>query len=148
MMNLTRNDWQFDQGGCRRWRFRYRLVLVSGESDPLQPFREVQQFGVPPYLQVPGAAPVLPDLDRLEIDFDGGPVISFKVAADGQRLVLRLWNVLDRPVAGSVRLPAGFGSAERCDALERAQDELPVARGRAAFTARPRGILTIALRRK
>jgi hypothetical protein len=144
LMNLTRNDWQLGQGGQCRWTFRYRLIFADGPYDPLRPFLEAQRFGVPPYLWVPGEAPTLPGLARLEIEFEGGPVTAFKVAEDGERLVLRLWNVLDRPVRGSVRLPRGFGRAERCDALERAQEALPVERGRAGFTAAARGILTIA----
>jgi len=144
MMNLTRNDWQLGQGGLRRWTFHYRLVLTAGVYDPLRPIREAQHFGIPPYLQVPGTAAALPALGNLDVRFAGGPVLALKVAEDGERLILRLWNVLDRPVAGSARLPDGFGRAERCDALERPRQELPVERGRAAFAADPRGILTIA----
>ena len=144
MMNLTRNDWQFWQGGQRRWTFRYRLVLVRDAYDPLQPVDEAQHFGVPPYLQVPGEPAALAELARLEIDFASGPVLAFKVGEDGQRMILRLWNVLDRPVAGSVRLPKGYVRAERCDALERRQSDLDLAGDRVAFTVPVCGILTIA----
>jgi len=148
LINLTRNDWQFGQGGQRRWTFRYRLVLAPGRCDPLRPIREAQRFCTPPYLQVPGQKPTVPSLEDLEISFPGGPVTAFKLAEDGRRLVLRLWNLLDRPVVGSVNLPRGFSRAEICDALERRRKELPVKRRRTIFTAGKRAILTIAFRRK
>ena len=144
MMNLTRNDWQFNQGGQRRWRFRYRLVL-SGAYDPLQPIREAQQFGVPPYLQVPGGKPTVASLGTLDVDFGGGPVTTLKVAEDGARLILRLWNTLDRPISGSVKLPDGFVAAEVCDALERSQHKLAIRERRANFTAASQSIVTLGL---
>jgi hypothetical protein len=148
MMNLTRNDRQFGQGGERRWRFRYRLILTGGQVDPLRPLSEAQRFGVPPYLCAPGTAPWLPEFAALDVAFDGGPVTALKVGEDGQRLILRLWNVRDRPVKGMLRLPAGFVRAQRCDALERPLDDLPVTRGRVAFAAQAYSLLTIALCRK
>jgi hypothetical protein len=144
MMNLTRNDWQFGQGGERCWTFRYRLVFAAG-YDPLQAVREAQRFCVPPYLLVPGVEPTLPGLGDLDLQFAGGPAVALKVAEDGERLILRLWNVLDRPVNGTVRLPAGFARGERCDALERQVGSLDVEQRRAAFTVGARGIGTIAL---
>ncbi|MHB1319124.1 MAG: glycosyl hydrolase-related protein [Anaerolineae bacterium] len=144
MMNLTRNDWQFNQGGQRQWRFRYRLVL-SGPYDVLQAIREAQAFCVPPYLQVPGRHPELEALRELDIEFTGGPVLTLKTAEDGRRLILRLWNVLAQPVPGTVGLPEGFSGAEVCDALERAQHDLPIDAGRGVFTAGPHSIVTLAL---
>ena len=77
MMNLTRNDRQLVQGGRSRWEFRYRLVLSpAGPYDPLAAFQEVQRFGAPSYLQVPGTEPALAGLRQLEIAFDGGPVTA------------------------------------------------------------------------
>jgi alpha-mannosidase len=145
MMNLTRNDWQFGQEGQRRWRFRYRLVLAERNDDPLWPIREAHHFGVSPYLVVPEEAPALPELAGLEVDFDGGPVTALKLSEDGQRLILRLWNVLDRPVDGTVRLLDGFVRAQRCDALERPLSDLPLAERRTPFTANAYDIITIAL---
>lgn len=143
MMNLTRNDWQCGQGGARQWAFRYRLVLTES-YDPLQAIREAQRFGVPPHLQVPGEEPAVAGLRAIDVGFDGGPVTALKVAEDGSRLVLRLWNVLDRPASGTARLPEGFGKAERCDGLERRLQDLPVKGGQVRFTVRPRGVLTVA----
>ncbi len=148
LMNLTRNDWQLGQGGQRRWRFRYRLVFSDGGYEPLGVVREAQHFCTPPFLQVPGEGPVLAGLDALEVRFDGGPVTAFKAAEDGERLIVRLWNVLDQPVRGSLRLPAGFAHAQRCDALERPKDPLAVEQGRAQFDVERRGILTLALCRE
>ncbi len=144
MMNLTRNDWQFNQGGQRRWRFRYRLVL-SGAYDPLQPIREAQEFGVPAYLQVPGGRPTVASLGTLDVDFGGGPLTTVKVAEDGARLILRLWNVLDQPVSGSVKLPDGYAAAEICDALERPQQKPAIRERRATFTVPSRSIVTLGL---
>jgi hypothetical protein len=145
MMNLTRNDWQFGQGGRRHWSFRYRLVLTDRNDDPLWPVREAHRFGVSPYLLVPGEAPALSGLAAVDVNFDGGPVTAFKVAEDGQRLIVRLWNVLDRPVEGTVRLPEGFVRGQRCDALERPLTDLPIVNGRASFTANAHDIMTVAL---
>jgi len=147
MMNLTGNDWQFGQAGRRDWTFRYRIVLSDGPRDPVMPLAAAQRFGTPPFLQVPGVDACLPGLGRLEIDFRGGPVLACKTAQDGQRLVLRLWNVLDKACSGSLKLPPGFKRAERCDALERPQEALRVSRGRVHFDAVSRGIVTITFRR-
>ena len=148
MMNLTRGDWQRGQAGQRQWTFRYRLVLAPGRWDSLRPAREAQRFGIPPFLQVPGQPPTVPGLEALAIDFPGGPVLALKPAEDGQRLVLRLWNLLDGPVVGTVKLPRGFTRAEVCDALERPREDLSVKRRRVAFTVNGRAIATIAFRRK
>ena len=146
LMNLTRNDHQFGQGGQRQWTFRYRLILVSGRWHPLRPLREAQCFGTPPFLQVPGQKPIVPGLEKLDVDFAGGPVTAFKVGEDGKRLILRLWNLLDRPISGSARIPLGFVRAEQCDGLERRLSELPVECGRVAFTAAARALMTLAFR--
>ena len=148
LMNLTRNDRQFGQGGQREWTFRYRLIRTGGRYDPRRAFRESQRFGAPPFLQVPGGKPSVKGLEALDIAFDGGPVTAFKLAEDGKRLILRLWNVLDRPVEGSAKLPQGFTRADRCDALERRRAPLPVKRGRVTFDADAQDIVTIAFRRK
>jgi len=144
MMNLTGNDWQFGQAGQRQWTYRYRVVLVDGERDPIRPFQEAQRFATPPFLQVPGQSPAVPGLAALEIEFTGGPLLAFKLAEDRKRLILRFWNVLDRPANGSLKLPKGWTRAERCDALERPHNPLTVAEGRANFAADANGILTVA----
>ena len=145
MMNLTGNDRQFGQAGRRQWTYRYRVVLVDGNRDALGPFQEAQRFATPPFLQVPGHSPAVPDLSTLEIDFAGGPLLTFKLAEDRNRLILRFWNVSSRPARGSLKLPKGWPRAERCDALERPQEPLTVADGRANFAADARGISTVAL---
>jgi hypothetical protein len=145
MLNLTRNDWQFAQGGARCWTFRYRLILQNGPFDALGALREAQAFAVPPYLQVPGEAPTVPGLSEWQIDFSGGPVVALKTAEDGRRLVLRLWNVLEQPVSGSFVLPEGFERIEVCDALERALSEAAIHDGRAYFTVQGHRIATLAL---
>ena len=145
MMNITRNDWQFGQGGAQRWRFRYRLVLSDGSLDPLDAMREVQGFATPPYLQVPGQAPAVPGLEVLDIVFEGGPLLAFKGAEDGRRLILRFWNLTEHAVQGSLLLPAGYNRGNLCDALERPCQVLPVEAGRLVFEAGPGAIVTLAL---
>ena len=146
MMNLTGNDHQFGQGGWRNWTFRYRIVLLDTEFHPVQAIQEAQQFETAPFVQAPGQAPAVPGLEPLDIDFSGGPLLAFKTAEDGQRLILRFWNVTDRPADGSLQLPPGWARAELCDALERPQKPLDITGGRAHFTADPRAIATLALR--
>ena len=148
MMNLTKNDWQFGQAGRRDWTFRYRIVLADGPWDPVRPFQEAQQFGTPPFLEVPGLGPAVAGLESLDIEFQGGPVLAFKVAEDDKRLVLRLWNLRSEPTAGSLKLPDGWTRAEACDALERPRQPLAVVEQRVPFSAEPRGILTIGLCRR
>ncbi|MFZ5832109.1 MAG: glycosyl hydrolase-related protein [Planctomycetota bacterium] len=148
MMNLTRNDRQFVQGGDRRWTFRYRLVFVQGKHDPLRWIREAQCFGTPPFLSVPGGKVAFPELSALDIRFEGGPVIAVKTSMDGQRLIVRLWNLLDRPAKGTLKLPASWERAEICDALERPSGKvLPATEGEVEFIAGSREILTLALTR-
>jgi hypothetical protein len=145
MMNLTGNDHQFGQGGLRDWTFRYRVVLLNEPFDPLQAVRESQQFAAPPFLNVPGQSPAVPGLEALDINFPAGPLLVFKVAEDNQRLILRIWNVLNRPAQGSLNLPPKWPTAEICDALERPLKHLPGEDGRAIFTADPLATLTVAL---
>lgn len=144
MMNITRNDWQLGQGGVRRWRFRYRLVFLDEPFDARQALREGQCFAVPPYLWVPGARPVPAGLEDLDIVFAGGPVLAFKVAEDGCRLILRLWNVVDQPQLGSLKLPKGYNGGQLCDALERPQCEWPVEDGRLLFEVKAGAVATLA----
>jgi hypothetical protein len=145
MMNLTGNDWQFGQGGWNEWTFRYRIVLLNEKFDPVRAVQEAQQFATPPFLQVPGQAPAVSGLKALEIAFPGGPLLAFKVAQDNRRLILRFWNVLNRPIQGSLKQPAGWSRAEICDALERPAKLLNVTDGAIRFSAEPLEILTIAL---
>jgi alpha-mannosidase len=145
MMNLTGNDHQFGQAGQREWTFRYRLVLADGPWDPVRPFQEAQRFGTPPFLQVPGHAPVVPGLESLGVAFSGGPLTAAKVAEDGKRLVLRVWNVLDRPADVSFKLPDGSTRAEVCDALERPVSPLTTTSGHVNWPVPPCGIATIAV---
>ena len=146
MMNLTANDHQHGQGGWRDWTFRYRVVLLDEAFDPVQAIREAQQFGTAPFLQAPGLAPAVPGLEALDIDFAAGPVLACKTAEDGEGLILRIWNVTAQPADSSLRLPTGWSHAEQCDALERPQESLEVADGRAHFSAGPHTIATLALR--
>jgi len=148
MMNLTGNDWQFGQGGWNEWTFRYRIVLLKGKFDPVRAVQEAQQFATPPFLQVPGKFVALSDLETLDIKFSGGPLLAFKVAEDNRRLILRFWNVLNRPIQGSLKQPAGWSRAEICDALERPAKPLETTQGRIRFSAGPLQILTIALAAK
>ena len=145
MMNLTGNDWQFGQGGWNEWTFRYRIVLLNEKFDPVRVVQEAQQFATPPFLQVPGQSPAVSGLEALDIDFSGGPLLAFKVAEDNRRLILRFWNVYNRDVQGSLKLPPGWSRAEICDALERSMKPLDAAEGRIRFGVEPLEILTVAL---
>jgi hypothetical protein len=148
MMNLTGNDRQHGQAGQRDWIFRYRLVLTEGTHDAMRPFQEAQRFGTPPFLQVPGHVASIPGWEALGIDFSGGPVLALKVAEDSRRIIVRFWNVLDRPVEGSIALPSGWTHAEVCDALERPQKRLPAHNGRVTFVVGQRAIATISICRE
>ena len=147
MMNLTGNDHQFGQGGRREWTFRYRLVLLTEPFDAVQAFHQAQQFTTPPFLHMPGLPPAVPALGALAINFEGGPVLACKIGADNERLVLRFWNVLDRPAAGSLQLPSGWQRAAICDALERPRKPVSADQEQVSFEAEPREILTLALSR-
>ncbi|MHB8900623.1 MAG: glycoside hydrolase family 38 N-terminal domain-containing protein [Thermoguttaceae bacterium] len=148
MMNLTGNDKQFGQGGQRQWTFRYRIVLGEGPFDPVKAVAEANRLAVPPFAWVPGQPDFLPEMRSLDLDFAGGPLLAFKVAEDDRRLILRFWNVRDKPVQGSLKLPSGWGKAQRCDALERQLGPLEAADGRLRFDAAARGFVTVALVRE
>jgi hypothetical protein len=145
MMNLTANDHQFGQGGWRDWTFRYRIVLQDGPFDPVRVVREAQRFATPPFIHTPGLAASIAGLQSLAIDFPAGPLLAFKVAEDNRRLILRFWNVTDRPANGSLKLPSAWPRAERCDALERPKESLDLTNRQVHFTAAPRTIITLAL---
>ncbi|MHC4486980.1 MAG: glycosyl hydrolase-related protein [Planctomycetota bacterium] len=148
MMNLTGNDWQFGQGGRNEWTFRYRIVLFNEKFNSVRVVQEAQQFVTPPFLQVPGQPPVVSGLEALGIKFSGGPLLAFKIAEDNQRLILRFWNVLNRTVQGSLRLPPGWSRADICDALERTAKPLDAKKGTIRFSTEPLEILTIALAKR
>ena len=141
----TGNDWQFGQGGWNKWTFRYRIVLLDEKFDPVRVVQEAQQFATPPFLQAPGQSPAVSGLEALDIDFSGGPLLAFKIAEDNRRLVLRFWNVLNRSIQGSLKLPSGWSQAEICDALERPMKPLDCAEDRIRFSAGPLEILTLAI---
>jgi len=107
--------------------------------------QEAQQFATPPFLQVPGQSPVISCLEALDTKFSGGPLLAFKVAEDNRRLILRFWNVLNRAIQGSLKLPHGWSRAEICDSLERSVKQLDATGGTIRFSAEPLEILTIAL---
>jgi hypothetical protein len=148
MMNLTGNDWQFGQGGRNEWTFRYRIILLDEEFDPVRAIREAQQFATPPFLQAPEQNPAVPGLKTLDINFSGGPLLAFKVAQDNQRLILRFWNVTNRESFGSLKMPSGWSNAGICDALERPLKPLEATDGKIRFNAEPLEIQTIALSKR
>lgn len=147
MMNLTRADHQFMQGGRNHWRFSYRLVLTAGgDFDPVAAIREVQGFALPPFLQAPGLTPAVEGLEQLQLEFAGGPVTALKVAEDGRRVIVRCWNAGDRAEPLSLRLPPGWTGAEVCDALERPIGVVEPRDGRVSVPVEPHALVTIALR--
>ena len=95
----------------------------------------------------PASNQLLPAVRDLDISFEGGPVTAVKRAEDKSRLIVRLWNVLDQPVPGSLRLPEGYGTAEACDALERPLKSIDVRGTRAVFEVPAQGIMTVVLKR-
>jgi hypothetical protein len=145
MMNLTRQDLQFRQGGRRSWKFRYRIVFDDGPWNPANAIALVQHFATPPFLWTPGSGASVPEIEQLDIEFPGGPLIAAKPGIDGESLVLRFWNVLDRKVSGSVRLPDAYDGGEICDALERSIGNIYRSENRLSFNAHPRSIVTICL---
>jgi hypothetical protein len=147
MLNLTRGDHQLGQAGQREWTYRYRIVLTDGCHDPVAALGEAQRFGTPPFLMTPGVEPVLPGLGALGIRFEGGPVTALKVAEDGERVIVRLWNVLGHRADGSLALPEGWRGAQECDALERPQADLRRSARRVCFGVDAGCLATIALLR-
>lgn len=146
MMNLTRHDHQLGQAGRNEWTFRYRLVLSDQPWEPVRALRQAQQFATAPFPWISGSGSAVAEIDALEIDFASGPLIAIKRPEDGSGLVLRFWNVTDKPARGSIRLPDRMCSAEQCDALERPLNPLPISARRATFAADPLSLATLALR--
>jgi hypothetical protein len=147
LVNLTRNDLQLVQGGRDAWTFRYRLILERAPFDALRALHHAQGFAESPFPWLAGIGPSLPGLQELEIDYSAGPLLSCRAMREGDGLLLRFWNVLDQPAEGTLLLPEGYCSAERCDALDRRLAPLALDGRRARFDVRPRGLVTIALRR-
>jgi alpha-mannosidase len=78
-----------------------------------------------------------------------GPGLVFsalKPAEDGRGIVLRCYNATDRAVTGAWQLPWRARRAVRCRLDETAREPLRVVRGRVAFTAGPREVVTIRVR--
>ncbi len=124
------------------------FATVSCFQEPTNHFSripEAQQFGVPPDLQVPGGRPTRASLGILDVDFGGGSLTTVKVAEDGARLILRLWDVLDRLVSGSVNHLTALPPRRYAHALERPQQKPAIRERRATFTAASRSIGTLGL---
>jgi hypothetical protein len=147
LMNLTRNDLQLVQGGRDAWTFRYRLILEREPFDALRALYHAQGFAEAPFPWLAGVGPALPALQELEIDYGAGPLLSCRAMREGDGLLLRFWNVLDQPAKGTLLIPEGYRGAERCDALGRRVAPLALDGRRVRFDARPRGLVTIVLRR-
>jgi hypothetical protein len=146
LMNLTRNDRQVWQGGRTGWTFRYRLVLERAPFDALRALRHAQSFD-PPFPWLADVGPILSGIRALELDYTAGPLLSCRRIESQNGLALRFWNVLDQPAIGSLRLPQGYRTAERCDALGRTFDPLAIDEQRVRFTVPARGTATVALKR-
>lgn len=137
---MTDYDGMRDEG-------RHRLeYAVTGYEQPLLASRveaDAQLFNAG--LRAVAGEVTLPDLPAVESDHVYAA--SFKVAEEGDALVLRLAEY--RGCAGRlrVRLPAAVRSAERVNLLERDGCPVPVRGGVAELDVRPWEIVTLRLER-
>lgn len=86
-----------------------------------------------------------PVIAGAELSGDGLSMTTLKESEDGEWLVLRSVNVLDRPVAGSWTLP-GVDEAMLARLDETPLETVPVTGNRIGFVANPRGMVTILAR--
>jgi hypothetical protein len=71
---------------------------------------------------------------------------ALKPAESGKGLILRCYNDTAEPVRGAWVVGGAFASASRCRLDETITGKLSIQRGRVAFEAGPREIVTILLR--
>lgn len=89
----------------------------------------------------PGPLPGMLSLVRVEPE--ALQVSSLKPPEEGEGLILRLWNVEDHPVVGTIRLWRPFARVVRTDLAEQEMEDLPHTGNSVALTVRGREVVTL-----
>ncbi len=89
---------------------------------------------------------LVPSASLLELDGEGLVVTALKRAEDGDGVVVRLYDTLDRPTAGRLRLTEHWQSAQIVDMKEDPLGPAEVAEGWVRLSLRPNEIVTVRFR--
>lgn len=126
-----------------RHTFEYALVLHEGGWQ--QAFAEAHRFARP--LQARSSPPTLvsmpPQDSLIEVAPSALVLSAIKFADDGSGVVIRLYNIDDKPIRGRVRLEEPYEVVELVDLNEQALDHPPVQDGWVQVRARPNEILSL-----
>jgi hypothetical protein len=128
---------------------RYRLLPHAGPFDEAAAHRHGLEAAQPvlahPLGEPAADGPLLPRSGAL-LALPASPVLTLRIWAEADQLLLRLLNASDAPVeamvgSGLLRI----GGAERCDLFGDAPEALAVGDGAVRATLAPRGLATVRL---
>ncbi len=126
-----------------RYAFRYALILHSG--DWRMAFAEAEAFQTDlRALSVPAHPGSLPSvLPFVRIDPPALRLSALKPPEEGEGLILRLWNIEDRPVEGTVRFWRPFARALRVNLAEEGEEVLATESDTLRLTVGGRQVVTV-----
>jgi alpha-mannosidase len=126
-----------------RHTFRYALIPHAGdwraafaEADAFQ--TDLRALATPPH---PGSLP--PALSFVQIDPPTLRLSALKPPEEGEGLILRIWNIEDRPVEGTIRFWRPFARAARVNMAEAAVEELASATDTLRLPVGGREVVTV-----
>jgi len=126
--------------------FHYSLIPHEGGWETAFPL--AHRFTVPPRaVFVAGGKGQLPPAGSLlSVRPESFVLSALKEGEDGQGLIVRLYNIADRPVEGEVRLEEAWRAVERVNLNEEALGAAEVRDGRVRLSLRPNEIATLRFR--
>jgi alpha-mannosidase len=126
--------------------FHYSLIPHEGGWETAFPL--AHRFTVPPQaVFVAGGKGQLPPAGRLlSVRPESFVLSALKEAEDGQGLIVRLYNIADRPAEGEVRLEEAWQAVERVDLNEEALGAAEVRDGWVRLSLQPNEIATLRFR--
>ncbi len=126
-----------------RWRFHYCIIPHQGGWE--QAYAEAHRFLRPlRAVRTTRGAGRLPLEDTLmELGPAGVVPSALKLSEDAEGVVLRVYNILDRPVQASIRFPLAAGEPQRVNLNEEDPSPLRAAGGEVSLPLRSNEIATL-----
>lgn len=130
-----------------RHTFDYALIPHAGGWQ--EAFAEARRFGLPMRARpAAGQGTLPPQGSLLEVRPSSVRVSAVKFAEDGSGVIVRLYNIDDRPVRAWVRFHEPYEGVERVTLDERPLGEEPVRNGRVELRLKPSEIVSLLFRAK
>ncbi len=126
-----------------RHMFRYAALPHAGDWRAAFAAADEFQTDLQAVSAAPHAGPLPLSRSFVRVEPPALRVSALKRADESAGWILRLWNVDDRPVTGTVRLWRPFARIARCNMAERDEEELARDVDALALTLRGREVLTL-----